>query len=505
MRALGAGPSATLVDGLDGILVALVLGALVAAAVAVALSPLAPLGPFRPYYPDPGVSFDWSVLGFGVLAFIVVPAAMATSIGYLRSPHRELRRRGWNTDRPSCAYSAAGRAGMGVPVTTGVRFALESGSGPGKAAVRSAILGSGIAMVALVATVTFGASLNSLVSHPALYGWNWDYMLGSTSDIPQQQVTTLLERDRYVSQWAGIYTTSLQVDGLAVPVIAERPGAAIQPPVLSGHGLQGADQIVMGAVTLAQLHEHVGGTVVMTTGVTPPTRLRVVGTAAMPAIATTGVQHTEMGTGAVLAAPLVPDVDRNPFNVPLAGPNDILVRIRPGADRAAATRSLEQIAKATSNTANFGVTFTGVLRPAEIVNYRTLGATPLILGGGLAAGAIAALALALVGSVRSRRRDLALLKTLGFTGRQLAATVAWQSTVAVALGMVVGVPLGIALGGWLWDLFARNIHAVPSPSVPVLWVTLIVVGGVVLANVVAFFPGRLAARTETAVLLHLDQ
>jgi predicted secreted protein len=504
MRALGAGPRATSTDGIVGVLFAVVAGALVAAAVAVGLSPLAPLGPFRPVYPHPGVSFDWTVLGFGVLALVVVLGAIALVIGYLHAPHRELRRVRSSAGRPSRVCTAAAKAGMGVPATTGVRFALEPGAEAGAAPARSAILGALIAVVVLVATVTFGASLDSLVSHPALYGWNWDYMLGSTSDIPQQQATTMLERDRYVSQWSGIYTTTLQIDGQAVPVIAEGPGTAVQPPVLSGHGLEGAGQVVLGAVTLAQLHEHVGGTVVVTTGITAPARVRVVGTASMPAIGSTGVQHTEMGTGAVLAEKLVPKVDRNPFNVPLTGPNDILVRLRPGADRTAAKRSLEQIAKATSNTANFGVTLTGVLRPAEIVNYRTLGATPLILGAGLAAGAVAALVLTLVASVRRRRRDLALLKALGFTGRQLAATVGWQSTVAVALGTIAGVPLGIALGRWLWDLFARDIHAVPSPSVPAIGVTLIALGALVLANLVAFFPGRLAARTKTTVLLHSE-
>ena len=113
----------------------------------------------------------------------------------------------------------------------------------------------------------------------------------------------------------------------------------------------------------------------------------------------------------------------------------------------------------------------GVQRPAEITDYRSMGVAPLILAGALAAGAVASLWLTLAASVRRRRADLALLKTLGLTRRQLAATVAWQSTVAVAAGALVGVPLGIALGRYLWDLFARQISVVPEPSVPVLTVT----------------------------------
>ena len=38
---------------------------------------------------------------------------------------------------------------------------------------------------------------------------------------------------------------------------------------------------------------------------------------------------------------------------------------------------------------------------------------------------------------------------------------------AVGIGLVVGVPLGIVLGRLLWDLFADRIFVVPSPTVPV--------------------------------------
>jgi ABC-type lipoprotein release transport system permease subunit len=141
------------------------------------------------------------------------------------------------------------------------------------------------------------------------------------------------------------------------------------------------------------------------------------------------------------------------------------------------------------------------LRPAEIVNYRTMGTTPAILGGGLALGAVAALALTLVASVRRRRREIALLKTLGFVRRQLAVAVAWQSSIAVSIGVVIGVPIGILLGRELWNLFAHEIDAVPMPSVPGLVIILIVVGALLLANAVAAIPGRMAAKTSTALVL----
>jgi hypothetical protein len=47
------------------------------------------------------------------------------------------------------------------------------------------------------------------------------------------------------------------------------------------------------------------------------------------------------------------------------------------------------------------------------------------------------------------------------TRRQLGAPVAWQSSVTVAAGTEDGVPLGITLGRFLWDLFARQISVVP--------------------------------------------
>jgi hypothetical protein len=66
---------------------------------------------------------------------------------------------------------------------------------------------------------------------------------------------------------------------------------------------------------------------------------------------------------------------------------------------------------------------------------------------------------------------------------------------------VIGVPVGIVLGRTLWNLFAHEIDAVPAPSVPGLVIAIIGVGALVLANVIASVPGRMAARTSTALVL----
>ena len=81
---------------------------------------------------------------------------------------------------------------------------------------------------------------------------------------------------------------------------------------------------------------------------------------------------------------------------------------------------------------------------------------------------------------------------------------AWQSSVVVAIGLLVGIPLGIVVGRLLWGLFADAIYVVPDPTVPVAALAAIAAGGLVLGNAVAAIPGRIAARTPAALLLRTE-
>jgi len=103
--------------------------------------------------------------------------------------------------------------------------------------------------------------------------------------------------------------------------------------------------------------------------------------------------------------------------------------------------------------------------------------------------------------VRRRRRDLAMLRALGFKSRQLRAAVAWQASMNGLVGVVVGIPLGIVLGRWLWTLFARDIDAVPEPTVPALAIVIVALVTMVLVNIMAALPGKNAAHTSTARVL----
>ncbi len=257
LRALGAGPAMTSADVLIGVLGAVLAGSLLAAAVAVALSPLAPLGPARPYLPV-AVNVDWTVVGLSLLVLVVALAGVSLAVVYSATPGRSWDDRRGAGSRGSVLVRTATAAGLPVPALEGIRFALEPGRGHSAVPVRSAILGALMAVLVLTATITFGASLSTLVSNPPLYGWNWDYgLFAGGGDLPAQ-VGPLLNEDRLVTAWSGVYFGQLEIDGEQVQVMGASPGATVAPPVLSGHGFDRADQVVLGNLTLAALHKRIG-------------------------------------------------------------------------------------------------------------------------------------------------------------------------------------------------------------------------------------------------------
>jgi hypothetical protein len=518
LRALGASPSMNTSASLLGLTGAIVGGGVLAVVVAIALSPLSPIGPVRAVYPNGGFAFDWPVLALGFAALLLVLSALSVVLVRRRARRVIGRRRLLNAPVGSRAGRLA--AAMGLPITAvvGVRFAVEPGRDRDAVPVRSALVGAVLAVVIVVSTLTFGSSLATLVSHPPLYGWNWQYALTSNGNGVPPQATNLLKKDPYVKSWSGDNFANAQFDGVTVPIFLTTNRASVTPPILSGHEVDGPGQVVLGAATIQQLHKHLGDYVTVTYGskkdapvYVPPTKMKIVGTATLPAVGGTLSLHASMGVGAIIPLDIEPPAFKKFLHSPyeaLNGHSIVFVRLRPGVSDALALASLRKIVRAgnrfldkTPQGGGSSLSVLSVQYPAEIENYRTIGIIPDLLALALALGAVVALGLTLVASVNRRRRDLALLRTLGFTGRQLLSAVAWQASVAGAIGVVFGIPIGIVVGRWLWTLFARNIYVVPEPTVPVLSVVIVALSAMVLANIVAALPGRSAAKTSTAQVL----
>jgi hypothetical protein len=357
--------------------------------------------------------------------------------------------------------------------------------------------------------LTFGHSLQTLVGQPSLYGWNWNYAVQSSDGygpVPQPTVQSVARHEPGVAV-SGVTFATMQLDGVEVPTLLASRGAAVAPPIVAGHGLE---------TTMAQLHKRLGDTVGMRYVPGLPRQaipLKIVGVATMPAIGIAEGLHSSMGVGA-----MVP-VDNGKVTEQLGpqgyqgcvGPNMVLLRSTGAAGAAAARQAAQRLARSASQVlakepmdgtcGGYQASVLAVQRPAQIVNYRSMGLTPFLLAMALAGGATIALGLTLVASVRRRRRELAILKAIGFTPGQLQWSVLWQAGIVALVGIVVGVPLGVALGRWLWTLFAEEIGAVPAPAIPFGSLLLASLIALALAVGLSAVPGRIAARTPALTAL----
>ncbi|HXZ74379.1 MAG TPA: FtsX-like permease family protein [Streptosporangiaceae bacterium] len=108
-----------------------------------------------------------------------------------------------------------------------------------------------------------------------------------------------------------------------------------------------------------------------------------------------------------------------------------------------------------------------------------------MLAAVLALLAVGTLAHVLLTSVRRRRRDLAVLKTLGLVRSQVLRVVAWEASALVGAALLVGLPLGILAGRWAWAIFAGSAGVSGAADVPVALVLAAVPVTLVLASLIA--------------------
>jgi ABC-type lipoprotein release transport system permease subunit len=498
--ALGALGMSARARALLGVVRAGVVGGVAAVAgtvIAVAVSSALPTGVARIAEPNPGPEVDVLVVGLGATATVVVVTALGAWAAWRAaaakpdapaSGDQGVRRRPSGVAR---ALTAVG--GWPLPATVGVRMALEPGRGPSAVPVRTTLAGVVLGVGALVGALTFGASLAHLLDSPRLYGQTWDLQLEDASDETfAERGRLLLSGDPRVEA-IGIGSAGsalLEVEGRRADAIAlDAVEGDILPPMLAGNPPRGADEVALGARTARAVGADIGDVVEVARSDDRAVPMRVVGRVAFPSVGTA----SQLGDGvlATVAARDAVSPDEG------STPDDLFLRLAPGADPAAVVADLN----ARAGTHAF-VQSTG--SPADIVNFGRVESMPFVLGGILAAIAGATLAHLLLSAVRRRRRDLAILKTLGFVRGQVAGTVAWQATAVVVASLVVAMPLGVALGRWVWTWLADDLGVVAQPQVPLMALAAVGAGAILLANAIAVVPGQIAARTQPATDLRSE-
>jgi FtsX-like permease family len=501
LRAVGmTGGELTGVAMVRAAVVALI-GAALAAVLAVAFSPFMPLGLARLVEPSPGVRIDPLIVGGGAGAIAIVALALAAIPAWRASRVRgdSLGTATWvGRARPSKVADTIARTGLPPTAVAGVRLALEPGRGRSAVPVWSALLGVTLSIVAFTTAFGIEASFNHLVDRPRLYGWG-SIQLGTGNpfvDNMADAVLPALASEPSISAYAagnlrqfvrigpggGIRTSVWAMDELK---------GSVHVTVAQGRWPTGADEIALGAKTLYAAGARLGERVEVR-GQGVALSMRVVGRVVLP----------EGGFGPGLAEGASMSFHALQRLIPDVQPNFFVMRVKHGVDRGAVARKLDPVVRPFDTDIN-------ILQatPDEGGNLHNLSraqAVPVGLAGILAVAAVGALAHTLITSLRRRRKDLAILKTIGFVSRQVSATVAWQATTLVAIGLIVGIPLGLATGRWGWTLFADQLGVVSEPVVPLVTALLAVPVAILAANLIAVIPGRLAGRTRPALVLRTE-
>ena len=467
-------------------------GALLAGAIGLAASPLFPIGVARRADPNPGFHADWLVLGLTVAAVAVVVFAIAM-LAAVRVTRSTSRSEATGEHRhPSKLVDAAARAGLTPSATTGMRMALEPGRGETSIPIRSAYFGATFGVLGIVAVLVFASSLNHLATTPRLSGYTWDFSAAEDSSTCNT-IPKGITHTAGVTDLAGVCVQDIQLDGQPVSALAfHHVRGSIQPSIVKGRAPSNAHEIALGAKTLHALGKTIGDTVHSSYAepdrhATRTARFRIVGQTALPALG--GTQPLADGAALTSAgfAPLNNDTNGTPF---------LVGRFAPGTNRTEAERRIT----ALPNVENPTPTSVAV----EITRLQQIGWFPATLCALLGTLALLAVGHALVTAVRRRRRDLALLKTLGFDRRQVRATVAWQATILAAVGLIVGIPLGLIVGDLVWNHITDGLGMPIPATTPALAIALTIPVVLILVNLIAYLPAHNAAQTRPAIALRAE-
>jgi putative ABC transport system permease protein len=476
------------------------VGALVAIGLSVGASSWMPIGPARIAEPHPGVDWDWLVLGGGFVAIVALTVAGAAWPAWRATPTESGQLADARTGRRSHVAGSALRAGLPASAAMGIGQALDTGRARRSVPLRSAIAGLAIAVAAISGALTFGTNLGDLVHTPRRYGQTWDITADAQfSPIPSRRIDRRLRREPGAVAWTFGMHGDLEIDHHRVSSVelVRRQGELLAPTGVEGRAARTAHEVALGSKTLDAIHAHVGDRIAVASADSRshPRRMRVVGSSVFPFFGQGSFTPTGLGIGAQTGR----------SSTRLAGATFVLIRVAPGAGHdASVARIAHDLVRSDLCGLDNQCQVTTTSRPVDILNYARVQTTPVVLAVVLAFLAFLVLSYLLITSLRSRRHDFAIYKTLGFTRRQVSSTVAWQATTITALALLIGIPVGIVAGRLAWVAFTTTLGIPPDATVPAASLVIIAAVALLLANALAAVPGRAVGREEPASLLRTD-
>lgn len=454
--------------------------ALLASVTAVLASPIGPIGLARHAEIEQGIHWDIPVIVIGSIAAGLAVVAVSAAAAW-RSPART----------PSSAVHGVTSGRWTLPVTarTGALLARTTGT-------RAAVLSACVAIVAAVGVGGLLRNITMLENIPRRYGATWDLDVGAyTSYEGLHKAQQTAEAHAFVTATGSMRTTTTEVNGHQLLIVAFDPQTdpAIAPVVTDGRLPRADDEIALGSEAMSDLGVGIGDSFVPPPG--PGTGegsspdnigpLRVVGRVV---VNDNGTDQRSGGAGGVITNGLFDRID------PTTVPQDVLLKLAPGTDLATAVAELRP---------EFGGII-GLARPqADVRNLDRVKPQLRVVAPVVILFAIAALTHALITTVRVRRRDLATMRALGFTGGQVAASIGWHAAFVQAVALVVGIPIGVVAAQWGWRSVEARLGVIPDSSIPWPTIVLAIVGALVVCATAALM-GRLVGTPETADALRSE-
>jgi len=496
LQAVGMTPRQAVASATAAPLLAAAAGSTLGVIAAIVASRWMPIGLASYYEPHPGISADWLILGPGwLLAPVLVAAGSAAAAALALTAHHRRA-----VPRRSRVAAAAATAGLGVPVVVGAQFALEPGRGRAAVPVRPALLGAVAGILGVLAAFTFSAGVTDAAANPARFGQTFQleafFGLNGRDFGPVDQVLRVVAADPDVTGVDDARIGGAQSGQVSVESFTNDPvGGKRVPVVLTGGRMPAAaDEIVLAPTTAGDMHAGIGS-VVKLAGSTVPRAMTVTGIGFVPE-----GPHNEYDQGAWLTPA---GFDRLFQGAHYAFKFHIgTVALRPGADIEAVAHRLT--AKAAAIKGGQAFSFETGLPLAQVQAVRDMAALPLVLSAFLAVLAVGAVGHALSIAVRRRSHELAVLRALGLTRRQSRLVVVTQASLLAAIGIVFGIPLGLALGRVLWHAAADMTPFAYEPPIALVALLLIAPVALVAANLLAAWPARRAARLHAGQILRTE-